>query len=64
MALPVYLGGVPRRHIFEPLKIDQLRMLAMTQLMEEKASKAVIAGLGLRFFKNIGIRIGLDFSKI
>jgi len=42
MALPVDLGGVPRRHIFEPLKIDQLRMLAMTQLMEEKVSKAVI----------------------
>lgn len=42
MALPVYLGGVPRRHIFEPLKTDHSRMLAMVQFVKQNAIKAVI----------------------
>ncbi len=42
MALPVYLGGVPRRHIFEPLKTGRSRTVAMAQLVEEGAFKAVI----------------------
>jgi NADPH:quinone reductase-like Zn-dependent oxidoreductase len=40
--VPVYLGGVPRRHIFEPLKGVHSRMVAMAKLVEEKAFKAVI----------------------
>ncbi len=42
MTVPVYLGGVPRRHIFEPLKVVHSRLVAMTQLIEEEAFKAVI----------------------
>ena len=42
MALPVYLGGVPRRHIFEPLKSNYSHMVAMAQLIEEGVFKAVI----------------------
>ncbi len=42
MALPIYLGGVPRRHIFEPLTPLHSRMVAMAQLVEEEAFKAVI----------------------
>ncbi|UJR08752.1 hypothetical protein I4U23_013009 [Adineta vaga] len=40
--IPVYLGGVPRRHIFEPLNIVHSRMVAMAKLAEEEAFKAVI----------------------
>ncbi|CAF1002022.1 unnamed protein product [Didymodactylos carnosus] len=42
MIVPVYLGGVPRRHIFEPLNIVHSRFVAMAQLVEEGAFKAVI----------------------
>ena len=42
MVVPVYLGGVPRRHIFEPLNIVHSRLVAMAQLVEEEAFKAVI----------------------
>lgn len=42
MFVPVYLGGVPRRHIFEPLDIVQSRLVAMAKLVEEQALKAVI----------------------
>jgi NADPH:quinone reductase-like Zn-dependent oxidoreductase len=42
VALPVYLGGVPRRHVFEPLKSVHSRFVAMAQLVEEGAFKAVI----------------------
>ena len=42
MALPVYLGGVPRRHAFEPLKSVRSRTVATAQLVEEEAFKAVI----------------------
>ena len=42
MALPVYLGGVPRRHAFEPLKSVHSRTVATAQLVEEEAFKAVI----------------------
>ena len=40
--LPVYLGGVPRRHAFEPLKTVRSHWLAAVQLMEDEAFKAVI----------------------
>jgi NADPH:quinone reductase-like Zn-dependent oxidoreductase len=40
--VPVYLGGVPRRHIFEPLKPNRSRTLAMAKLVEEGVFKAVI----------------------
>jgi NADPH:quinone reductase-like Zn-dependent oxidoreductase len=40
--VPVYLGGVPRRHIFEPLKSVRSRMVAMAQLVEENVFKSVI----------------------
>lgn len=42
MALPVYLGGVPRQHAFEGVNMDRSRMLTLVQLIEEKAFKAVI----------------------
>lgn len=42
MALPTYLGGVPRRHIFEPLRPDQSGFHAMIQFIEQNAFKAVI----------------------
>ncbi|CAF1053582.1 unnamed protein product [Adineta ricciae] len=42
MMVPVYLGGVPRRYIFEPLKVSHARMVAMAKLVEDKAFKAVI----------------------
>ncbi|CAF1444304.1 unnamed protein product [Didymodactylos carnosus] len=42
MVIPVYLGGVPRRHVFEPLKMVPSRMIALAQLIEEEAIKAVI----------------------
>ncbi|CAF1033982.1 unnamed protein product [Adineta steineri] len=42
MVVPVYLGGVPRRHVFEPLKPNHSRMVAMAKLVEEGAMKAVI----------------------
>ncbi len=40
--MPVYLGGVPCRHSFDPLGIVHSRMVAMAQLVEEGALKAVI----------------------
>lgn len=42
MALPVYLGGVPRQHTFEGVNMDRSRMLTLVQLIEEEAFKAVI----------------------
>ncbi|CAF1187274.1 unnamed protein product [Adineta steineri] len=42
MVVPVYLGGVPRRHIFESLTPTSSRMVAMAKLVEEEAFKAVI----------------------
>ncbi|CAF4039143.1 unnamed protein product, partial [Adineta steineri] len=42
MIVPVYLGGVPRRHAFEPLKPNHSRMVALAKLVEEGAMKAVI----------------------
>ena len=42
MMVPVYLGGVPRRYIFESLKVSHTRMVAMAKLVEEEAFKAVI----------------------
>ncbi|CAF0796975.1 unnamed protein product [Adineta steineri] len=42
MIVPVYLGGVPRRHAFEPLKPNHSRMVALAKVVEEGAMKAVI----------------------
>lgn len=42
MVVPVYLGGVPRRHAFDPLGMVHSRFAAMGQLVEEKVFKAVI----------------------
>lgn len=42
MFLPTYLGGVPRRHVFEPLRIASSSMAAMVTLVEQEAFKAVI----------------------
>ncbi|CAF0798302.1 unnamed protein product [Adineta steineri] len=42
MVVPVYLGGVSRRHIFEPLTPNHPRLVAMAKLVEEGAMKAVI----------------------
>jgi NADPH:quinone reductase-like Zn-dependent oxidoreductase len=41
--VPVYLGGVPRRHTsFERFKSVRSRMVAMAQLVEENVFKSVI----------------------
>ncbi|CAF0796886.1 unnamed protein product [Adineta steineri] len=42
MVVPVYLGGVPRRHIFEGVRPNHSRMVALAKLIEEGAMKAVI----------------------
>lgn len=42
MVVPVYLGGVPRRHAFEPLKPNYSQTIAMAKLVEEGIFKAVI----------------------
>ncbi|CAF0798271.1 unnamed protein product [Adineta steineri] len=42
MVVPVYLGGVPRRHIFEGVRPNHSRMVALAKLIKEGAMKAVI----------------------
>eukprot|EP00026_Physarum_polycephalum_P010601 Phypoly_transcript_10768.p1 GENE.Phypoly_transcript_10768~~Phypoly_transcript_10768.p1 ORF type:complete len:354 (+),score=52.08 Phypoly_transcript_10768:202-1263(+) len=42
MALPTYLGGVPRKHIFESTGITQSRIEGVAELAKEGTLKAVV----------------------